>query len=39
MYALSVARRLKTKIEGLVALDWNADRKVIGRQLERLGVI
>jgi arsenate reductase len=36
-YALSVARRLQAKIEGLVALDWSADRKTIRRQLERLG--
>ncbi len=37
--AVSVAKRLKTKIEGLVALDWSADRAAITERLKFLGDI
>ena len=36
-FALSVAKRIHAKIEGLVALDWSAERKQIKKELERLG--
>lgn len=39
VYALSVARRLQAKIEGLIALDWSAPQKVLKPQLDRLGEI
>lgn len=37
--AVSVAKRLKTKIEGLVALDWSANRAAIMERLTFLGEI
>lgn len=38
-FTLRVAERLRTKIAGLVALDWSADRGEIKRRLEFLGEI
>ncbi len=38
-FALSVAERLRTKIEGLVQLDWSVDRAELKRRLEFLGEI
>ena len=37
--ALVVARRLRDKIRGLVALDWSADSKHLKQQLNHLGAI
>jgi len=38
-FALSVAERLRTKIAGLVQLDWSAGRPELKRRLEFLGEI
>ena len=38
-FAVTVARRLRAKIEGLVNLDWSANRTVLSEQLARLGEI
>lgn len=38
-FAARVARRLRTKIEGLVALDWSQDRATLTDRLEFLGEI
>lgn len=38
-FALRVARRLRTKIEGLIELDWSLDRAELTRRLTFLGDI
>jgi len=38
-FATRVAQRLRTKIEGLMSLDWSADRKELQRRLQFLGEI
>ncbi len=38
-FALSVAERLRTKIQGLIQIDWSADRGQVKRRLEFLGEI
>ncbi len=38
-FALSIAGRLQTKIQGLIDLDWTADRSELVKRLEFLGVI
>ena len=38
-FAVSVGERLRTKIQGLVALDWSAGRDELERRLEFLGEI
>lgn len=38
-FATSVAERLQTKIQGLVALDWSMSREELKRRLEFLGEI
>ncbi len=38
-FAVSIARRILSKIEGLIALDWSADRRQLKKELERLGEI
>ena len=38
-FAVTIARRLRVKIEGLVNLDWSADRTTLTERLTRLGEI
>lgn len=38
-FAVSVARRLQSKIEGLVAMDWSADAATLKAKLDFLGEI
>ena len=38
-YAVSVAERLRTKIQGLIDLDWSTDRSELTKRLEFLGEI
>lgn len=38
-FAISIAKRLKSKIEGLIALDWSADQATLKKQLDFLGEI
>jgi len=38
-FALLVAQRLRTKIEAMIALDWDGDRRPLQRRLEFLGEI
>ena len=38
-FALSIARRLQTKIDGLLALDWSLDRAELSAKIRFLGEI
>lgn len=38
-FAVSVAKRIVGKIEGLIRLDWTADRAALKQALDRLGAI
>ncbi len=38
-FALSIAGRLQTKIQGLIDLDWTADHRELVKRFEFLGVI
>jgi arsenate reductase len=38
-FAISIAKRLRAKIQGLVELDWSADIKELKRRLDLLGEI
>lgn len=38
-FAITVARRIVRKIEGLIQLDWSADRAALQLELNRLGDI
>jgi len=38
-FAVSIAKRLKNKIEGLIALDWEADTESLKKKLDFLGEI